>query len=99
VRPALLAARRNPADNPHNVPGAPHTAYNVKDKEVHRQAIVNSHQARKISPSKVRAAAAAASRLAPANVSDRLLMVPDHKLSMASPADKYRKWLGSLCKQ
>ena len=29
---------------------------------------------------------------------ERLLVLPAHKLIHASPADKYRKWLSSLCK-
>lgn len=29
---------------------------------------------------------------------ERLLVLPTHKLVHASPADKYRKWLSSLCK-
>ena len=90
------------------VPGAPSSAYKAKDEDVHRQAVFNSHQGRKISPNKAMTGGNSddgSSRkrrtrgsTSCSKVSDRLLQQPEHKLAMASPADKYRKWLSSLCK-
>ena len=90
------------------VPGAPSSAYKAKDEDVHRKAVFCSHHGRKVSPNKAKKGGEAdggdgrkrAIRGATScsKVSDRLLLQPEHKLAMASPADKYRKWLSSLCK-